>query len=102
MKTETQQQLLYIHTAFDKVNKLHNLTTERGNKMKTIKIGNDNITLDEFKNKWNWTINQFRGLITYNDSARYLINMAKLENIANEMVEDKFNSVYEAQNREVA
>lgn len=32
MKTETQQQLLYIHTAFDKVPSLHNLTIKRGKK----------------------------------------------------------------------
>lgn len=102
MKTETQQQLLYIHTAFDKVDKLHNLTTVRGNKMKTIKIENDNITLDEFKNKWEWTIGQFRRLATYNDFTTYRANFEKLESIANEMIENAFNEQYEKQNREVA
>ena len=100
MKTETQQQLLYIHTAFDKVDKLHNLTTERGNKMKTIKIENDNLTLDEFKAKWQWSTEQFLRLNTFKGD--FYAKWQKLDLMVQELIEEKFKTVYEHQNREVA
>ena len=68
--------------------------------MKTIKIDNDNVTLDEFKNKWGWTIGQFRRLATYKDFDTYKQNMDNLETIANNMIENAFNECYKAQNKE--
>jgi|SRR5210317_442904 hypothetical protein len=97
MKTETQQQLLYIHTAFDKVQGLHNLTTREVIKMKTIKIENEKITLEEYQAKWKWSIEQFVRLNTF--KPEFLHKYVELEDLAKEMVEDKFNSVYEAQNK---
>ncbi len=68
--------------------------------IKTIKIKDENITLEEFKEKWSWTIGQFKRLYTIDDFATYQNNLKKLEDVANEMLENSFNDMYNKQNKE--
>ena len=66
--------------------------------MKTIKAENDNLTLEEYQAKWKWSIEQFLRLNTFDPN--FLRKWNELEALAKQMVEDKFNSIYEAQNKE--
>jgi hypothetical protein len=72
-------------------------TEKRSNKMKTIFDGNDNVTLDEFKSKWQWTTDQFLNLNTFRGD--FYAKWKKLDSIVQEMIEERFNSLYEAQNK---
>jgi len=65
--------------------------------MKTIKIENDNVTLDEFKSKWQWTTEQFLRLNTFEGD--FLNKWGKLDSMVQEMIEEKFNQVYKHQNK---
>lgn len=65
--------------------------------MKTIKIKNDNVTLDEYRAKWQWTTEQFLRLNTFEGD--FLNKWSKLDSMVQEMIEEKFNQVHKHQNK---
>lgn len=65
--------------------------------MKTIKIENDNLTLDEYKAKWQWTTEQFLRLNTFKGD--FYAKWQKLDEMVQEMIEENFETVYYHQNK---
>lgn len=55
------------------------------------------VTFEQFKEKWDWNISQFGKLILYKDYEKHSKDFIELRKIAEKMLEDKFNEVYERQ-----